>query len=311
MIRPAVAALVSFLALGSPSVARAQANGDVAQADALFSAAKRLRDSGRFTEACAEFAKSARLAPGVGVTLYLAECYERVGWTASAWGAFRDAERLASEKGDKRADVARAHAEGLEPKLNRIEIAAAAGSGEVRIDGGPPLVPAQWMTGAPVDPGDHRVTFRAAGSATRSLTVHIDAATLAVVVRIEPALPARQRPPIPAPPPSVELTGARVKSSSIAVRHYAEVGLVGAGAVAIGVGAALLGVKNRSMNADGTYVEKQAATGSAVAFSAGGAAIVSAIVLYLATPNDDGGTGLLVLPSVMTGGGGAFVRGTF
>src|ERR1700730_16982019 len=106
-------------------VAAAQPKEDLARADALFNAGKALTDSGQFGDACAKFAESKRLAPGLGVTLYLADCYEHIGRIASAWTEFRSAEGLARERNDKRADVARGRAQALEPKLNRLTIAVA------------------------------------------------------------------------------------------------------------------------------------------------------------------------------------------
>src|SRR5580692_9240289 len=84
----------------------APAAGEVGNAEALFDEARDLRDAGHYAEACPKFAESRGLANGVGVTLYLADCYEKVGKTQSAWTEFRNAEKLARDKGDKRADVA-------------------------------------------------------------------------------------------------------------------------------------------------------------------------------------------------------------
>ena len=63
----ALAALASCVAV--PAVARAQSKDDIARADALFNAAKALTDAGNYADACAKFAESKRLAPGLGVTL--------------------------------------------------------------------------------------------------------------------------------------------------------------------------------------------------------------------------------------------------
>src|SRR5271165_2568006 len=121
-MRRALALAIVAVAALAPSVALAQSKEDVARADALFNAAKALTDAGQYADACAKFAESKRLAPGLGVTLYLADCYEHIGRTASAWTEFRAAEGLARERSDKRADVARARAQALEPKLDRLTI---------------------------------------------------------------------------------------------------------------------------------------------------------------------------------------------
>src|SRR5579859_4583015 len=99
-------ALVAFVCLASAPLANAeQASGDVARAEALFNEGVKLMESGQLGEACPKFAASQKLVRGIGVTLYLAECYERAGKTASAWAQFRLAESLASARSDKRAQL--------------------------------------------------------------------------------------------------------------------------------------------------------------------------------------------------------------
>src|ERR1019366_7836235 len=79
----------------TPAAARAQSKDDAARADAAFTTGKRLLQHGNEAGACAHFAESKRLAPGVGVTLYLADCYQRLGRIASAWTEFQSAEARA------------------------------------------------------------------------------------------------------------------------------------------------------------------------------------------------------------------------
>ena len=76
MIRRAIVALVLCFSAWSQGEARAQTRDDVARAEALFNAGRALVEGGRYADACAKFAESKRLAPGLGVTLYLADCYE-------------------------------------------------------------------------------------------------------------------------------------------------------------------------------------------------------------------------------------------
>src|SRR6202043_1677003 len=106
---------------------------------------------GQNVDACAKFAESKRLAPGLGVTLYLADCYERIGRTASSWAEFRSAEGLARERNDKRADVARGRAQVLEAMLDRLVVAVAATiphAGLQVLRDGVPVPPEEW--GVPV-----------------------------------------------------------------------------------------------------------------------------------------------------------------
>ena len=94
-------------------------------ADVLFEEGKRLRDAGMIQEACSKFAESQALAPGVGITLHLGDCYERLGQTASAWAEFTRAEKLAADQKDSREAVAHARAVALEPKLHQATVATA------------------------------------------------------------------------------------------------------------------------------------------------------------------------------------------
>src|SRR5580658_3228689 len=144
MTARALAVLTSAtLVLGWSILAQAEPAGtplsdNIEHADALFKEAKHLRDGGRYAEACPVFAKSQKLAPAVGVTLYLADCYGRIGLTASARTLFLEALTLAREKNDARGEMALARARELESKLTRLTIApwpAAPNGSEVRFDG--------------------------------------------------------------------------------------------------------------------------------------------------------------------------------
>ena len=168
--------------------AQAQSKEDLARADALFNAGKALTDAGQFADACAKFAESKRLAPGLGVTLYLADCYEHIGRTASAWNEFRSAEGLARARNDKRADVARARAQGLEPKLFRMTIAVSPTvplAGLQVLRDGVPVSQEEWGLPLPVDPGDHVVFVSAPGHKSKNFDVRLGADRQTATVQID------------------------------------------------------------------------------------------------------------------------------
>lgn len=314
-----------LFALGSPAGAEAPSPSDVARADALFKDAKQLVSAGRYADACPKFSESLRLASGIGVTLHLADCYERTGRTASAWTEFREAERLAHEKSDKRAETAHARAEALEGKLRRLTIAlaptVATTSSELQMDG-EPLPREQWNVALAVDPVDHVVTLRAPGRADRTLTAHFEGDTPTLTVRFDDSGDNGSAPiaPVVAVPVATTAVATPVRtmppvaetktSASGNTRRWIELGLAGGAVVGAGVGVAFLVAKNDSMTNGGANGGPEVNTGQAIAsriaFGVAGAALVSAIVLYLVTPTPKD-SALIVAPTPLVGGAGALV----
>ena len=76
-----------------------------------------MRAAGRGSAACAAFEESRRLEDGIGVTLYLADCYESLGDTARARSEYTRAELLAVDRGDPRWEVALRRAAALIPAI--------------------------------------------------------------------------------------------------------------------------------------------------------------------------------------------------
>jgi hypothetical protein len=209
MIARALVVGISAFVLAFPSVARADASTE-ARADALFAEGKRLRNAGRYREACSKFAQCQGLSPGVGVALSLGDCYEKIGRTASAWQEFRTAEQLARARNDaSRADAAHKHVVVLEPTLPRLTIevprAAATHGVEVQFDGAPISTDA-WNVALAVDPGDHVVEFAVAGQAVRTLHAHVDAAAPSATVRFAAATETAKPAPAGPTPASAPVT---------------------------------------------------------------------------------------------------------
>lgn len=318
-------ALTAFAFAGMASArARAQASPDDTRAQTLFDVAKRLRESGELADACPMFAESKRLAPGVGVTLYLADCYERMGRTASAWSEFQEAERLARERSDyKRADVARGRALALAPKLDRLIVAAYAGSHEgwqVLVDG-IPLSSQRWNSALPVDPGDHVVTINAPDRTTRTLRAHLGATNASATVVIDsagetPSLPtsASSSTAQSMPEPSAPDQGAAGSGGSSA-RLWIGLGLLGVGLGTTALGVELLFKREQLINRGGACDtlthEQQAMTAATVAFAIGGVALVSALVLYLTAPSAKNQIAIVVGPAAVLGDPGASLQTNF
>ncbi len=311
----ALGGIAAATTLSWAGAARAQPIDNAGQADAVFQEAMQLRSAGQDAAACPKFAQSKRLAPGVGVTLYLADCYERTGRTASAWQEFREGEKLARERGDKRADIAAQRAAALEPKLNRLTLAAPAGAvtpgTEVMLDGSR-LSPDSLNAALAVDPGDHVVTVASPGQASRTLSAHVDASSPSTTLRIGPATT-----PVPAAvSPAADSAEAASTSAPAATgvgARWVAGGLMVAGAVGIGIGTWLITTKTQDVMPNGKLCDPHLRQGaipeSAAAFSAGGAAVISGIILYYV--NRPGRNEVSLAPAYVPGGGGAMLRGSF
>jgi hypothetical protein len=163
--RRAVPALVLLVLLAHGTRARA-ANPE--QAQKLFVEAMDLLKKKQYADACDKLARSLELDPGMGTQFRLAECYEKLGRTASAFTQYTAVAEAAkaANKPDREA-VARRRATALEPKVARLTIvippSVAALPGVEVIRDGAAVDRPLWGTPVPVDPGDHVVTVRAAG----------------------------------------------------------------------------------------------------------------------------------------------------
>jgi len=321
---------VGWLGLLVAATAGAQTSGasNRAAAEALFNQGRALAASGRYSEACPKFEASEQLDPGLGTLLNLADCYEKLGKTASAWAEYREAIPLARAAGSKaREDLATQRAKALESRLSLLTIRALGGGADsegldIRRDG-VPVLPAELGAPIPVDPGPHTVEAAAPGKQKWSSTVHLsDAQKLEVEV---PALVASAQPkaaaaaaekPVAAPPaePAAK-SGSGQRTAAVVV---GAVGVVGVGLGTVfglsasskwsdaksGCSAYPYGCSSEALDARSAANSK--ATISTVAFIAGGVALAGAAVLWFTA---DSGKEKSV--AVGVGPGSAFVRGSF
>ena len=129
------------VALGAALLVVLAAANSVAQAsptaEALFQEARALVEKGRYQDACLKLAESHRLEPAVGTQFNLADCYEHIGRTASAYAMFHEVAAIARAAGKfERERGARDRATSLEPKLARVRIVVtsdASGPGGVSV----------------------------------------------------------------------------------------------------------------------------------------------------------------------------------
>lgn len=126
----------------------APASADVGTADQLFTQAKELMKEGKFTAACAKFEASYDADAALGSLLNLADCLEKDGRLASAYGRWGDAMDIAARKNDDRSGFAKERREAIRPKLSFITL-------DVKGD----------ATGFEIYKGDTKVTQGGFGSA--------------------------------------------------------------------------------------------------------------------------------------------------
>jgi len=182
-----LALLLLLAAVLMPQSAEAQSVAEKkVMAAQLFDDAQASAAKSDFTQACAKYAESQRLDPQLGTLLYLGDCYDKIGKTASAWATFKDAVEIASRRRDERETPARARLAELEPRLCKLTIKIAANDNpglEIRRNG---EVVSETMIGSPMplDPGEHTVLAKADGFEDWSQTVSAVAGTenLTVVV---------------------------------------------------------------------------------------------------------------------------------
>jgi hypothetical protein len=131
---------------------------DRTEAAALFAEAGRLIDAGSTSAACAKYEESLRLYDGINTRYFLADCDERVGKIASAWGMFLEVATKARALGDEAKETkARERAAAVEGRVSRVIVLVEGARGaafEVRRDGNA-LGRGEWGRALAVDPGEH------------------------------------------------------------------------------------------------------------------------------------------------------------
>ncbi len=269
---------------------------DVATADALFNEANALAAAGNYAAACPKLAESQKIEPAVGTQFNLADCYEHLGRTATAFALFEDVARIARAAGKfERERLARQRASALAPKLAKVRITATSPAPGLELKIDDVVIPRDRWPGTPIDPGEHEVS--ASAPSRRAWNGHVvanAAATTEITVPelFDPTPPPSVPPPaLPPPVPSTQ------KTLALAIGG---VGLAGIAVGAIG-GAMSIGSRSsaqdtcpeatyhfRCPTAQGTDDWNAATTAGNVStggFVVGGVAIAGAAVLWLTAPS--------------------------
>ncbi len=159
--------LLALLLCAQSAHAQHRTSSEKAAAESLFDHAMDNLKAGNLEAACDNFEKSQKIDPAVGTLLYLAECYERTGRTASAWATFREAASLARElRETDRATVGDQRAARLESQLSRVTIDTTnvhSVPSLTLLQDGVPLNPALFGAAVPTDPGTHTLIAEAPG----------------------------------------------------------------------------------------------------------------------------------------------------
>ena len=172
--RFAATAALAVLLGSAPALAETSAS-QRASAEALFQQATQLMDEKRYGEACEKLAGSQDLDPALGTMLYLADCYEHAGRSASAWALFREAADSAQRAGQlDRQRIALERASSLEQRLSKLEVRVTPDRqvpGLELLVNGAAVPRASWNTQLPVDPGATKIEARAPGKKSWSTSL--------------------------------------------------------------------------------------------------------------------------------------------
>jgi len=312
-VRASAVAASMLLIASTESVAHAADPPSVAvtMAESAFQEAFKLSRAGHYAEACPKFLASYKLAPAFGALINLADCYENIGQSASAWTRFHEAIALAKRLGQQsREKMARDRAERIEPQLIRLTITSQEPIAPhvphvtVKIDGNE-IDHAVLGTAIPIDPGKHTVEATAAGK--KKFVREIDASDAthferAFAIEI-PTLGDEQPTPQAPEAPQGNRSNKGVDWNSDASRTHHTVGYIAIATGIVGVGAGtFFGLQtmstwskaqqhctNAGCDQGGVDLAQRAKTTGAIstgAFLAGGALLAGGFIVTFAAPKN-------------------------
>lgn len=316
-----------LVALSIPAVsppAHAQAE-DQAAARSLFEEGRRLLKGGHYAEACEKLEGASKLYTSAGILLNLADCYAKVGRTASAWTEFGEAAAVAKRTGrtSEGTEATRRQAE-IAPQLTRLTIRVEHPvSGLVVTRDGTAVPEGALGAAIPVDPGNHDVRASASGYETWTGSVAALGAgkTASIDVPDLQKVPAAEA-PAPEPPPretTLPQSTAPIDTRARGPSRVLEWTLIGGGA-AIGIAGGVLMAVESGKAADARSTKNKAAydaTDTPWTIGLGGviagsvAATVGVVLFATRHGNESASGGIRVSPIVGGGNGGMQVRGVF
>ncbi len=316
-LSPWSALAVCCVGVSLPTPARAEAGAaQKAAAESLFDDGLKAMKSGHFSEACPKLEESERIDPAIGTLLYLGECYEKVGRTASAWATFREAASTAKAQGETdRSRVAAQRADRLQPSLSKLTLNVVPETARIttfRVTrDGVPLASTLFGVAIPVDPGKYHIVASADGYQSHEAEIEVLANGDTKSLEI-PALAQSPTPPVAVGAAALSANSANPQGSAAVPASNPESSaasggnglrtaayVTGAlGLVSLGVGT-YFGVKALSKNSDANdhgpdanachdpageslaSDAKSAATVSTITIGLGAACVAAGVVLYL------------------------------
>lgn len=317
--------LLAVPASGAPSASQKAA------AEALFDEGTELMQKQRFAEACGKFEASNAIDPGLGVKLWLADCYDRVGRTASAWGLFSEAAAIAHQSSQaERERLANERAADLEQRLSKLELRPPAGGlpdgSSVTLNG--TTIPAASVGSAlPVDPGDEVIVVRAPGFQTLTLRRSVPPGPASILLSVPPLEPE----PVASAPRDARAPGGDRGTKPAApgsTQRLLAYSIGGLGVASL-AGGALLAFRAHALDGqsrehclveepnactvEGASLREEAQNYGNVATAAviaGGVLAATGVVLFITAPSGKH-VSARVGASVASGGGSLFLRGRF
>jgi hypothetical protein len=270
-----------------------------------FEEGRALMKDNKPREAIPKFLASLAAEPTAAAALNLADAYERIGQTASAYHRFRQVEELTREKDPLRAQEAKKRADALYPRLATITVKPAQSpDARVTIDGAP-LERTSWGTPRPFDIGSHEVIVEGGGRRiAKTLTIVAENDRLAVDPDelLREAAPPISDPKTLAPPPPPQHRPEESSSSPLRVVGVATAAVGIAGLVTGGVFGLLAfdaksdlesrcpqypvcprGSENEVNDAEDRA--KSLGGASTISFAIGGALVAAGVVLFLVAPS--------------------------
>ena len=309
-----LAAAAALLAvLGAAPLAHAGSDQDRWAAHQQLTQAQELKKNGQLQDALAHFEESQRLDPKLTTLMELADCQVQLGKLLEAQASFVAARDKAAHdqlpQSRQRAEQRLAEVEKRLAHLT-LQLAGDAPADAQVFRDDVLLEPAARDAPLLLDPGDHVVLVKASGHEDAKFAVKLadgDSQTLAIGAGPSIAPPAPPPPPKVAPPPPVNQDAAHLSAGSGSSRRPIGIFAGTLGIVGIAGGSALWATSYPASGID-QNAARNVLIGQ-ISVGAGGALLVTGIVLLVTAPSSDAKNARLRVTPTLNVGSRATVLG--